>query len=364
MANLRRILISYYPRPPIIAYLKDAFARTGVEVHGFNPEVNNLFDRLVIHSVNKTAHNLRIIPKSKMIFKDHPLAHLHYRGRMLLEAVRAVRPDAVLIIRGRKFTEEVYREIRKEAVLMGWWIEGEEGMEERFQEMPLFDRYFAMHSTWVDEGRRRGLPNLSLLQHAVSPKAFHPVECEKRYDWCFVGGWSPGRMSHIERAYRISRNGVVYGPKWLKKNFFNRMLRRIVKGSYIAGEELVRLYNESRVVLNITRWGAESGGQRSGLTMRVLEVPACKALLLTDGSRDLEKVVTPGEHVVAHDGLDDFGRKLEHYIRRGEDRERIAERGYRHIVAHHTYDAMAEKIRAAYYDALASKAVGEASSRS
>ncbi len=360
MTHLGKILVAYFPRPPIIAYLKEAFERKGIEAHGFYSDVNNWFDRYFIHYVNKTAHNLRILPKSRILFTEHPLSHLHYRSRVLLSKVREVSPDAVLIIRGRRFSDTVLKEIGKTSVLMGWWIEGEERMEEAFREFDLFDHYFFMSSVCIEEGQRRGFRNISLLHHSVSTKAFHPVESEKKYDWCFVGGWSPGRMAYIERAFQVSRNGVIYGPKWLKKNFFNMMLHDIVKGRYIAGEDLARLYNESRVVLNITRWGTGGGKQRGGLTMRVVEVPACKACLLTDDSRDLEKVVTPGEHVAVYEGVDDFEKKLDHYIRSEADREQIAMGGFKHVVANHTYDAMVDEISSAYHGVLSSKVGREA----
>ena len=66
-------------------------------------------------------------------------------------------------------------------------------------------------------GAKRGIRNAALLFHSVDTKAFHPVDCNKRYDWCFVGGRSDVRQRFIEEALAVSPNGVIYGPKWLKK---------------------------------------------------------------------------------------------------------------------------------------------------
>lgn len=350
-----KVVIAYSRRPPIADYLKRAFEKMGVEAHVFHSDTNTLFDRCFIKHLNKMAHNLRIVPKSRTLFGDSPLAHLHYRGAKLLEKVSEIRPDLVLIIRGWRYTEEVLRQVREKAVLMGWWVEGEDRMKEPFREIDLFDHYCFLSSVFVEEGQRKGCRNMSLLRHSVCTSSFHPVGCEKKYDWCFVGGWSPKRMLYIEKALALSKNGVIYGPKWLKKNRFNIGLRRTVKGGYIGGEELAKLYSQSRVVLNITNWDL-GDGRRSGMTMRVLEVPACGAFLLTDGSSDLDSVVTPGEHVAIYEGLGDFVKQLESYLKDKTERERIALRGYQHVISNYSYDKMAEEISRKYESVLISKA--------
>lgn len=343
MAKIKKVLIAYFPRPPIIEYLKAAFERKGVEAYGYFSDTDNWFDKYVIHYINKTAHNLRLMPKSKDFFKDHPLSHLHYRSQKLLERVEEVSPDLVIIVRGWRFTEEALSKIRQRSMLFGWWIESEERVREPLRELECFDHYSFMNSSCVEEAAKKGFKNISLLHHSVSKDAFYPMDVPKQYDWCFVGGWSPKRMDYIESALKVSRNAVIYGSKWIKKNPFNRSLYGLVKGAYISGSDLVRLYSSTKVVLNVTNWGGD-GDKRSGMNMRVLEVPACRALLLTDGSKDLRNVVTAGEHVGVYEGMDEFMEKLAFYIKNQDERERIALSGYRHVISNYTYDDVAGQI--------------------
>lgn len=349
---MKKVLIAYFPRPPIGEYLKRAFEKRGIEAEVFHSNVNNWFDRYVIHYTNKMAHNLRILPKSKVLFRNHPLSHLNYRSRKFLERVKEFRPDLVLIIRGWRFTEEVLREVRKSSKIFGWWIEREERMAEPFREIEtgLFDHYFFMNSSCIDEGRKRGFNDISLLHHSVDTTAFRPVDCEKDLDWCFVGGWTEKRQAYIERAFSVSKRGVVYGSNWIKKNPLNMTLRKVVRGKYVAGDELLALYGRTRVVLNITSWGFGEGRKRSGMNMRVLEVPACRACLLTDGSRDMDRLVTPGEHLVVYEGLDDFEEKLRMLLSDGSLRERIAESGYSHVASKYTYDDVTDIIAKRYVE--------------
>ena len=348
---LKRVLIAYSRRPPIIEYLKRGFGSIGVEAEGFYADDNTLFDRYVIHHVNKTGHNLRILPKSKNLFTAHPLAHLNYRCAGLLKKAREFQPDLVLIVRGIKFTDEVYKALREQGTLFGWWIEKEERMNEAFREAGFFDHYFFMNSSCVDEGKQRGFGNISLLHHSVDPSVFRPLDLPKVYDWAFVGAWSEKRQGFIEEALKVSPNGAIWGPKWTKKNPFNMRIIRAHKGRYIEGEALVRLYAETRVVVNITNWGRGEGDKRSGMNMRVLEVPACGAFLLTDGSRDLKSMVTPGVDVVIYEGLDEFASKLSYYLKEDGEREKIASQGRKHVAGSYTYGNVA-RIIAAQFEAV------------
>lgn len=342
--SLKKILIAYSSRPPIIEYLGRALRKRGVEVSFIFSDDNTWFDKTVIHHVNKTAHNLRLIPKTRNFFSSHPLAHLHFRSNNLLEKVRRTEPDLVFIVRGIRFRDDVMQEIRKRAAIFGWWIEREERMEEAFREAGLFDHYFFMNSSCVEEGRKRGIDNISLLHHSVDPETFRPVKMDKKYDWCFVGNWSPKRQSVIERALKVSKNGVIWGPKWVKNNLLNFSINRMVKGDYIDGAELVKLYNETRVVLNITNWGFGEGEKRSGMNMRVLEVPACGAALLTDSSKDLRNVVTPGRHVIVYESIGEFTDKLSYYLSNNGELEKIAAAGRAHVAANYTYDHVASAV--------------------
>ena len=344
--TLRRVLIAYTSRPPIIEYLKAAFGRRGIEVRGVHADDNTWFDRFVIHRVNKLAHNFRIIPKSRNLFADHPLNHMNYRSRRLREAIAAWDPDLVFLIRGLGFRREALEGARAK---FGWWVEADERVDEALGEAPWYDRYFFINSASVAAAQAAGYRHAAYLPHAVDPQVFRPLPgVAKDLDFCFVGLWSRKRQQYIEAALDVTANGAVYGPKWFRKTFRDARLRRVVKGRYIGGEPLVRLYNRTKVVINVTEWGAAGGAQRSGMTMRLFEVPATRTLLLTDSSADIELAIRPGEHVATFHDVDEFREKLRFYLANAAERERIATQGFEHVRTRCTYDVMAERLIAAY----------------
>lgn len=343
---LRRVLIAYTSKPPIIDYLTAAFARRGIEVRAAFADDNTWFDRLVIHQINKLAHNFRVIPKSKNFFEDRPASHMNFRSARLRDAISSFDPDLVFHIRGLGFRSWAFDGARKK---FAWWVESDERVNEALGEVPWFDQYFFINSASVEAARRAGHAHASYLPHAVDASVFRPLPgVPKDIDFAFVGLWSERRQQFLEAALEISGNGAIYGPKWHLKTFRDRRFRRIVKGRYIAGEPLVRLYNRAKVVLNITNWGAKAGSRRSGMTMRLFEAPATGSLLLTDDSAELSLAVTPGVHVDTFSDLGDLGKKLRFYLDHAPERQRIAMQGMQHVRVHHSYDAMVDSIIATY----------------
>ena len=346
---LRRVLIAFTSRPPIIEYLTAAFARRGISVMPVYADDNSWFDRLVIHPLNKLAHNFRLIPKSRNLFENHPASHMNFRSSRLRRAISAYDPDLVFHVRGLGFRSWAFEGARRK---FAWWVESDERVNEALGEVPWFDRYFFINSASVEAAHRAGYPHASYLPHAVDASVFRPLPgTPKDIDFVFVGLWSERRQQFLEAALEVSRNGRIYGPKWRRKTAGDRRFRSIVKGRYVAGEALVRLYNRAKVVLNITTWGGSAGGRRSGMTMRLFEAPATGSLLLTDESAELSVAVTPGVHVDTFSDVDDFRKKLRYYLDHATERQRIAQQGMEHVRAHHSYDSMVDSILAAYQGA-------------
>src|SRR5271157_5509543 len=131
---LKRILVAcgynFCHNLHFIDSLKRAFQGSGVEIYWFNSNTNNWFDRKIIHGINKQAHNFRILPKNRTFFDNHPLAALNYRSSKLMEKVNEISPDLFFMAGFPRFTGNVLKEIRKKSLIFGWWLEGEERLEE------------------------------------------------------------------------------------------------------------------------------------------------------------------------------------------------------------------------------------------
>jgi glycosyltransferase involved in cell wall biosynthesis len=329
-----------------------AFNRLGVEVEVVRADENTWFDRYVIHRINKLAHSFRLLPKSRHLFGEHPLAHRNYRSAKLLAAYQSFQPDLTFLIRGIRFRDDVLTQTRP---LFGWWVEHEGRVSEALKERHLFDGYFFMNQSCVKAAFDVGYDHADFLAHAVDPDAFKPIPgASKIYDACFVGNWSPKRQDYLEAALEVTPNIALYGSRWLRKCWNRPAILRAWKGRYIEGDLLNRLYNASRIVLNITNWGKGEGKARSGMNMRVLEVPATGAFLLTDESLELEAFLEPDRHVGTYASREDFAQRLRHFLNNDVLRNSIAEAGCAHVRQRHTYDHVASHIAIKYAEWVAS----------
>lgn len=356
MCKLQRVLLvanaSMVVKLGIVDGLRSALLKRNIDMDLIcYPDYRTLFDRFVIHTTNKWLHNLRLQEKNKSKFENHPLSHKNYFESNLIKKVKTSSPDLVLLIRGHARTLDVLTSIKKQTKLYGWWIEAEERcVAEVPNEIQCFDWYFFISRRCVEIMKEKGIFHTSYQNHVVNFDLFHTKRkpstgSEKRYDVCFVGNWSEKRQKFIEAAIKVTKNIAVYGKKWRIKNLTNFPVWRCVKGNYIFGDALVSLYGKTSVVLNVTAWGGSAHQQRSGMNMRILEVPACGAFLLTDTSVEMNGFLTPGVHVGTYETLDEFQSKLAYYLEHSDECKQIAQNGMQHIRGKNVdYGQFVEKI--------------------
>jgi glycosyltransferase involved in cell wall biosynthesis len=343
----QRVLIVWYsPQPPLAASLAHAFARLGVATRVFYSwKCNTLFDRFIIHFINHQAHNLRLVPKSVDLFAGHPKSHKEWRSQQLLNLAKEFEPDLIMIIGIHRFKEEVLHALRQTGAMFLWFSESEKRFPEIAGELPVYHHIYVISSDTLERVQQAGFANASLLQHAVDPSLFRPLEVPQTLDWCFVGQWHKRRQQYVEGLAEVSKNFVLYGTRWRKHNYLKPAIFRRIRGTGIWGEEVVRLYNRTRVVINISVWGDEARGGK-GANMRILEVPACRACLLTDHSGDAEQLLQAGEEFVSAATLEEMQEKLAGLLAHPQERHRIAQAGYERASRLRNYDDLVQQILA------------------
>jgi spore maturation protein CgeB len=342
----KKILILYSSQPPIIDDLSVAFHRLGVQTDYVYVDETHWFDRWVIRKVNKQLHNFRILPKNRVVFAEHPWAHLNYRSAKVAAKVAEFQPDLVFMIRGINFTHDLMASLPN---LYGWWIEREERVGEAIREAKYFAWYFFISRAATEATVSAGFSNASYQSHVVNPERFRQLANSTAvHDVCFVGNWSKHRQKHLEAILEVTPNVAIYGRKWIRNNLTNRKILSAVKGRWIDGEALNKLYNQSKIVLNVTNWGSGSGKARSGMNMRIFEVPASGAFLLTDESRELEEFLQPGEHIGVYGDQLDLQTQVRRYLAAPDERQVIAAQGCEHVRKNYTYDLVAQRVIEAY----------------
>jgi hypothetical protein len=324
------IVIVSQGHPPLGRYLADAFKVQCIQATVFSTDQNTWFDKWVIHPVNKQLHNLRILPKGKNVLTNHRWAHRNYLETQFQKLLDAQQPDLILAVRGSTYCETTLQNCR--AVKFGWWVEPANRVHEVLNELPVFDWCYSMNEESLDRFREQGYTACSYMPHMFSDQEFYPLEGEgKTIDAVFVGNWNPRRQRYIDAAMEVTDNIVLYGKDWLKKNWRNPRYWRAWKGKLIQGAPLNRLYNQAKVVLNITQWETGTGGQASGMNMRFFEVPATGSLFMTDRVAEADALFAANQDFLDFGDVTDFRQRFREILQDGIRRQAIASHGYQTV---------------------------------
>lgn len=180
---------------------------------------------------------------------------------------------------------------------------------------PAFDYVFSHDATNLNVYRQLGCTRVGWLPTAaVDPSIHRRLDLSKEYDVVFVGSRTPRRERFL---HELERHIPVYAPQvW-------------------DMEELNRLFNRSRIVLNLHL------SDLLNTETRLCEVTGAGAFLLTE-TPSVPDFLEDGKHVVffTPGDVDDCLAKIEYYLAHEEDRETIAAAGYAHVHNDgHTYEA-------------------------
>ncbi|MBU1712415.1 MAG: glycosyltransferase, partial [Proteobacteria bacterium] len=98
------------------------------------------------------------------------------------------------------------------------------------------------------------------------------------------------------------------------------------------------LYRTSKINLNITK-----AHSPTAINQRLFDAPACGGFVLTDFREDLKLLFDENE-VVYYRNKKDLLDKVEFYLSHPQDRERIAKRAQKRVLARHTYEVRMESL--------------------
>lgn len=302
-------------------HIASALEREGLQVERFNA-----FGFLHEHGrMAKLLERLVTLPGRLLgIDKQRLRAALPWtpegrRERALLDTVRRFRPHTLIVIAGFRHRARTLQRCRELGVraLIGWYVEGprEPGLPEA--ESQMYDRYFCIHRELAPAFATRigWLPSYGLDTTAFV-RLQHPRTPQVRI--VFVGTPTERRIRFLDALRALPLE--LWGPKWGRVV----SLAPFHRGEFIWGSELNALYNDSAIVLNIASWDSH----QSGMTQRIIEIPASGAFMLTDAAPEATALFRTGEEMDVFSTPEELRAQCEFYLAHSSERERIADRGY------------------------------------
>ena len=253
--------------------------------------------------------------------------------KIFFKKISYLQPQLILVIKGNTIPAEVIQSIREKfrIPIANYWVDDPDSIEISKKLSPLYDYFFTNASDCVQIHKDAGCPNPAFLTFGCKPKLHRRVRLRdyefRKYgsDVCFAGTMNRRRAEILEslvefnlRAWSPSKVSPV-SP--LYKGFVNRA---------VWGEELVKVYNASKIILNIH-------SPQPVPIMRDFEVTACGAFLLTDYVRGLEDIFKIGEEMVCYGNEKELKDLIDFYLKHPGEREKIAQKGQQRACGDHTY---------------------------
>jgi spore maturation protein CgeB len=179
-----------------------------------------------------------------------------------------------------------------------------------------YDIIFCAHKPYLEHFKEFGVKTY-WLPFAYDSDVCRPIDIPEKYDITFVGTLTENRKRLLMKV----KERFPY-----LKTFFGTAFQH----------NMVYIYNQSKVVLNISRTGE--------LNWRVFEVLGCRRALLTDKNHEVSEVFNDGEHLMTYSSLDELFDKLETLLKEEDTRLRIASTGYLEVSKKHTIYHRAKEV--------------------
>jgi len=265
----------------------------------------------------------------------------------LLEITREYRPDILLVLMGDTIFPETLEKIKKSGITAVNWFHDSVLAPIRkdfVQEIsPYYDYFFVIDSEDVLNYVKIGARFVKTIPLACDPEVHKRIDLfeeeKRRYgnEVCFVGTI---KFKRKEVLAQLSDFDLGIWGYWLEKI---PELKRYYRGQHVFGEEAVRIYNASKITLDI-HLSYGSGNKPFNVTPRVFEVPASGAFLLADENPLLHDLYEIDKEIICYRDEKELKELIKYYLKHPEERELIAQKGQERAHRDHTYEKRLKEI--------------------
>lgn len=204
---------------------------------------------------------------------------------------------------------------------------------------PAFDLAVTTDPDSLPKYRLLADTRVHLSQWACNRYAYGRITTDLSHDATFVGQPHGDRKRMVAMLDDAGLPVECWGFGW--------------PAGQLEHEQMVAVFASSRINLNLSN-SSQTPGLKARLRRllhfrpppprppqikgRNFEVPGCGGFLLTERVPHLERYFELDQEVAVFDGPDDLPDKVRYWLEHDEERQRVAEAGYRRVISEHTYD--------------------------
>ena len=257
-------------------------------------------------------------------------------SKMMREAVYLHHPDVLFYFHYKDWIQhDVWREISEQlpTKTIIFLADDHWRYEETKSLWKLFNLVCVTDSEGFEKRQKEGFNNVYLSQWGCNHLLFKNLGLPKIYDVSFVGRCYGKRREFVDTLRNHGLDIRTFGLGWKG-------------GGRVPQSELIRIYNQSKISLNIS---FASSGDKTQIKGRDFEAVGCGSLLLTRDTKEITSYFVPDEEIVTYNDSNDALKKIEYYLKNEDERKKIAKKGFERLMREHTMEKRVTDIFNAAY---------------
>ena len=259
----------------------------------------------------------------------------------MLDQIESFNPD-IVFINSQDIPFSVLRQISGGSIKTVMFFEDPwvtRILPDVFERGKLVDIFLVTAEGVLEDYRRAGVKNPVYIINACDKykhRRRHPILSIWKSDVAFIGAAreKESRVDLIQRLDEIC-NVRVYGKNW---ELISK--KATLKNIYPRSYSLV--CGGAKIVLGADNTSSIYGYWSSRLPFTL----GCGGFLLTNYVPGMEKFYTNREHLVWYKSADECIDLVKEFLAKPEERERIADQGYRYVHEHNTYHHFVDRVLA------------------
>ncbi len=265
-------------------------------------------------------------------------------NKSLLVVTREYRPQILLVLTGDGIFPQTLEKIKKSGITTVNWFTDPvlDPSRKDFARniSAYYDYFFMIESERVLNYTKLKSRCVKTIPLACDPdvhKSVNLSEKEKQKygsEVCFTGTIK-FRREEILNSLTYFNLGIWSSN--LKKSSSLIKFYRVYRGKCLSDEENARIYNASDIILDIST-SYEKTNDVFYTNLRVFEVTACGAFLLTDKSPHLFEMYEIGKEIICYKDEKELKEMIKYYLSHPQERKLIAKRGQKRAHRDHTYE--------------------------
>ena len=204
-----------------------------------------------------------------------------------------------------------------------WTSDTHIGYEHRLNTAKKFDFVFCAQKRAVEEFIRDGVDPKKVfwLPHAAENDVYRPLSIVERWKWCFIGHFNSTHridlMDHFIKEWPLGDEGYIgwRGTQESGRNTF---------------DDANRKFNQAKLIV--------SDSIKDDINMRTFEALAAKRCLLTNDIPTLGELFEHKKHLWTYRSIEEAVMSAKALLVDDEQRNYIAEQGYKEVISKHTYN--------------------------